>query len=97
MQIFVNFLTVLAFSAGVYHLFLGFYHGHPDTVTMGVFMAILAFVLTYFLFGYGRSLQDYLANESLGNLDRAMEKQAALWFVIFFLATIYTVVYFVFG
>jgi hypothetical protein len=96
-NIFIHFLTLLSFAAGVFHLGRGFYIGQPREVTMGVFMAVLAFVLTYFLFAYGKSLSDYLANESLGNLDRATEKQVALWFVISFLTVAYTLVYFIFG
>jgi hypothetical protein len=96
-HIIINFLTLLSFAGGVYHLARGFYHGDSDNIVMGVFMSVLAFVVTTFMFRYGTALRDYLSNESLGNLDRAMETQSALWFVIAFMSGIYTVIYFIFG
>jgi hypothetical protein len=96
-HLFINFLTVFTFSTGVYHVAMGFYKGDSGSVVMGIFMGIMAFVVTTFMFRYSRALKDYLANESLGNLDRAMETQSGLWFVIAFMTIIYTIVYFVFA
>jgi len=97
LHILVTYLLVIAFSAGVFHLARGFYFFSPEAISMGVFMAILAFVLTAFMYRYRVALGDYLAKESLGSLDRAMESLAALFFVIAFLATIYSLTYFIFG
>lgn len=95
-QILINIMSLFAFSAGIFQLGRGFYYGMPETVTMGVFKSVLAFVVTVFLIRYGKALTNYLANESMGSLDRAMESQAALWFIIFFLTIIYGITYFVF-
>lgn len=64
---------------------------------MGIFKSIMAFVLTTYLFRYSKALKGYLDNESLGNLDRSMETQAALFFVFSFLATISSIIYVVFA
>jgi uncharacterized MnhB-related membrane protein len=96
-NIFIHFLTILCFCGALYNIFHGIRLGTPVEITFGVFMAVIFGMLAAALYGYSVAIQAFLTNESISNLDRAMEKQSALWFLIFVLTLIYTIVYFIFG
>jgi hypothetical protein len=60
-------------------------------------MAVMFGLITVALYSYSLAIQEFLNNESLSNLDRAMERQSVFWFLVFVLSFLYTIVYFIFG
>ena len=96
-KICVRLFSVITFGGVNYSLINGVLSRSPADLTFGFFMAFIFTLLTAFLHRYASSISDYLENESIYNLDRAMERQSILWIVSMFLAIMWTVVYFVFN
>jgi hypothetical protein len=93
----VRFVFVLTFAGAIFCLVRGFSLGGAEEISFGFFMAFVFGLLTTFLYRYSSGIHDYLYNESIGNLDKAMERQAVFWMIATFMAVIWTLVYFVFN
>lgn len=87
----------MTFSACVYCLVRGFSIGGVEEISLGFFLAFIFGILTAFLYRYSVAINAYLYNESVANLDRAMERQSVFWIMAVFVAIIWTIVYFVFN
>lgn len=93
----VRLFSIITFAAVIYSLISGVLSQSPADLTFGFFMAFVFALLTAFLHRYALSISEYLANESIYNLDRSMERQSILWIVGIFLAIMWVIVYFVFN
>lgn len=92
-----RFLFVLTFAGAIFALVRGFSLGGAVEISFGFFLAFIFTLLTVFLYRYSVAIQDYLYNESLGNLDKAMERQSVFWMVTAFMSVVWTLVFFVFN
>jgi hypothetical protein len=92
----LRFLSVLSFSAGAYVLVKGLMSGISSNVAFGVFTACVFAVFTVLMHRYAAGIKDYLGNESVGNLEKASERQAMLWIVLCFLAVIMCIGFFIY-
>ncbi len=93
----VRFLYVLTFSGSGFCLVRGIALGGAVDISFGFFMAFIFGLFTAFLYRYSSAINDYLHNESIGNLDKAMERQSVFWMISAFMSVIWTLVYFVFN
>lgn len=93
----VRFLTVLTFGGSVFCIVRGVATGGAVEISFGIFMGFIFALLTAFLYRYSVAIHDYLYNESVNNLDKAMERQSVFWIVTTFMAVVWTLVYFVFS
>ncbi|MEK6555119.1 MAG: hypothetical protein AABZ31_07765 [Bdellovibrionota bacterium] len=92
----LRFLSVLTFSGEAYGLVKGVLSGISVDVAFGVFTAFVFGCITVLMHRYAAGIKDYLFNESVGNLEKAMERQAMFWIVLCFLALIGVVGFFVY-
>ena len=93
----LRFLSVLTFSAFAYSLVRGFLSGTSTDVTFGVFVAFVFGCLTIVMHRYAAAIKDFLFNESVGNLEKAKERESVFWIVLCFLALISTVSFFLYA
>ena len=92
----LRFLSVLSFSAGAYALIKGVLSGISVDVAFGVFTAFVFGAVTILMYRYAAGIKDYLFNESVGNLEKASERQAMFWIVLCFLSLIAVIGFFVY-
>ncbi len=90
-------IMAIAFFKGVFHLYTGVSEGTPESLTYAIIAAILLFFMTGFLLRYSSALSAYLKNESVGNLERALEHQTQLFFVTTFYIIMAIAAFAIFG
>lgn len=95
----LRFLLVLTFAGAVYSVARGFVQAGATAVdtSFGLFMGFIFGFITVLLFRYATAIQEYLATESVGNLDKVMERQSIFWIAISFLTLIWVIAFFIYS
>lgn len=89
-------LCLLTFITAVYKLYVGVVVGTGKALSYALFVSVIFFLLTTFSFRYYQSLNDYIANESVTNLNRSMERLSLFLVLLCFCYILYAVVYAIF-
>ncbi len=95
----LRFLLVLTFAGAVYSVVRGFVEAGSTAVdtSFGLFMGFIFGFVTVLLYRYAAAIQDYLVNESLGNLDKVMERQSIFWIATSFLTLVWVIAFFIYS
>lgn len=87
-QFCLRFLVILTAIGAVFSVVKGLATGQSQDFAFGVFLATLLTCVLVLLHRYHIGIRDYLTNESVGNLDKVIERQFQFWMVFSFLAAI---------
>lgn len=92
----VRALATLIFVGAASRVAFSLYKGRVLEVAFESFFGVCMIIFSVLLFRYARSINNYLKNESIGNLEEAFENQHLFWKSLGIVMAIFVVVNFIF-
>ncbi len=77
-RLWVRGLAVMGFSISAFQVVRAFFFG-PEQLALTILLASVFLILAVILTQYSRAISFYLANESITNLVKSIERQLAFW------------------